>query len=375
MGDQPHYLGIDLGTTNSVIAWGSPRSRLHDFFEPHVLEVEQLGFQGKTFRGRRLPSAVFFKEGEAPIVGEFALKDAYSTLPHLVVRSVKSRMGSGQEVSVGSHKYTPAYISSLILRKLRAATRSKFGAELEDVVITVPASFSPDMRQDTLDAARQAGFKIEGSDGAPRNMLLDEPRAALYFLIHQQKRGQISTSLVDFTSPKNILIFDLGGGTLDVSLCTVQSNYESLDLDVRDPFLARYSRIGGDNFDELIAKFFERRFEAKFKFSVDAVPEDYIRQAIRSKLLLEAEAKKCELNDLTKEAIDQGESWDKLRQRVTVPFELPNLYDNKALMDRLTWDQLQEVTAPLMGRELTLSALTSLNISARIRQTTSSTPF
>jgi molecular chaperone DnaK (HSP70) len=356
MADEHFYLGIDLGTTNSVICWVRYRRRL-GFFEPSVLEIEHLGSGRKSCRTDLLPSVVYFPEGGAPIVGELARTDAYLTQPHLVVRSVKSRVGSGQDVQVGRRSFSPAYISSLILNQLRAATKDKFGIELDDVVITVPASFDADMRADTLEAARLAGFKVKDSDGTVRDMLLDEPRAALHYLIYQQQIDEIPSVLIDFTSPKTVLIFDLGGGTLDVSLHTVQADYESIELNVEDIAISRYTRIGGDNFDELIAAFFQREFEARYGIEVDTIPERYIQHEIKSKLLLEAEAKKREINNQFAEGIKQRATLEMLRPRIAVETQIPNLYDNKGYWSRLGWDQLEELIAPLMGHDLNLESV------------------
>ena len=95
--------------------------------------------------------------------------------------------------------------------------------------------------------------------------------------------------------PKNVLIFDLGGGTLDVSLHKVQANYDNMDVNVEDYAISRYTRIGGDNFDESIAHFFQEDFEAKYHVEDLTIPEDYIRHSIKSQLLLEAEAIKREI--------------------------------------------------------------------------------
>ena len=353
MGDDHFYLGIDLGTTNSVICWGRYRRRL-GLFEPSVLEVEHLGAGRKSVRSKLLPSVVYFQESGPPIVGELARTDAYRTQPQLVARSVKSYMGTGQMVQVGNRTYTPAYVSHLILNQLRAATKAKFGVEMDDVVITVPASFDADMRADTLEAARQAGFKVREGNGAPRDMLLDEPRAALHYLIYQQQMDEIPSVLIDFSTPKTVLIFDLGGGTLDVSLHKVEADYDSLDIDVEDIAISRYTRIGGDDFDELITGLFQQEFEAKYGIQVDGIPEDYIRHAIKSRLLLEAEAKKREINDQFAEGMKHGATLDQLTPRISVDVQVPNLYDNKGYWSKLGWDRLAEIIAPLMGNDLSI---------------------
>lgn len=352
---QDYFLGIDLGTTNSVVSWGRMVRRT-GMFAPEVLDIEQIGPGKKSIRSKLLPSVVYFDENSGtPFVGEFARTDAFTSQPQLVVRSVKSRMGSGNAIPIGRKQFSPSYVSSLILNQLRAAMKDKFGTEVDDVVITVPASFDADMRADTIEAARQAGFKVTNPDGTPRDILLDEPRAALYYLIYLQRIDEIPTSIIDLSTQKTILIFDLGGGTLDVSLHRVQADYDALDVSVEDIAISRYTRIGGDNFDELLASFFQKEFETKFKFSVDAIPEVHIRHEVKSKLLLEAELKKRELNDKFKQGISQKATIDMLRDRVMVSVQIPNLYDNKPYWrNQFKWDEMDTVIAPLLGKNLSI---------------------
>jgi len=356
MADEHNFLGIDLGTTNSVVSWGRVMRRT-GMFEPEVLDIEQIGPGKKSMRDKLLPSVVYFDEtSRTPFVGEYAKTDAFTTQPQLVVRSVKSKMGSGIAVQIGRKSFTPSYISSLVLNQIRAAIKDKFGTDVDDVVITVPASFDADMRADTIEAARQAGFKVNNPDGSPRDILLDEPRAALYNLIHLQRLDEIPPSVIDLSTPKNILIFDLGGGTLDVSLHNVQADYDSLSVNVEDIAISRYTRIGGDNFDELLAIFFQKEFEAKFKVLIDEIPEIHIQHEIKSKFLLEAESKKREINDKFKQGISQKATFEMLRNHTTVSVQIPNLYDNKAYWrNSFKWDEMDAIIAPLLGRDLSLN--------------------
>lgn len=351
---QDYFLGIDLGTTNSVISWGRMVRRT-GMFEPEVLPVDQLGPGKKSIRVPLLPSVVYFEDGSSPIVGEFARTDAFTAQPQRVVRSVKSRMGSGNPMPIGRTQFSPARISSLILNQLRSALKDKFGAEVNDVVITVPASFDADMRADTIEAARLAGFKVTNPDGSPRDILLDEPRAALHYLIYLQRIDEIPASIIDLSAQKTVLIFDLGGGTLDVSLHRVQADYDALDVDVEDIAISRYTRIGGDNFDELLADFFQKEFETKFKLSIDSISEEHIRHEIKSRFLLEAESKKRELNDAFKNGKTQGATLEMMRDIITVKVQLPNLFDNKPYWrDKFKWGELESIIAPLLGANLTI---------------------
>lgn len=351
---QDYFIGIDLGTTNSVVSWGRVVRR-SGMFEPEVLPIEQIGEGKKALRVNLLPSVVYFEEDSyAPFVGEFARTDAYKSQPQRVVRSVKSFMGSHKPIEIGRKSFSPDYVSSLILNQLRAAIKDK-DIDTNDVVITVPASFDDNMRADTIEAAKQAGFRVTNLDGTPRDILLDEPRAALHYLIYLQRIDEIPTSIIDLSSQKTILIFDLGGGTLDVSLHRVQADYDALDVNVEDIAIGRYTRIGGDNFDELIAGFFQKEFEEKYKLSIDSIPESYIRHEIKSKLLLEAELKKREINDIFKQGLTQKATIQQLiDKKLKAKIHLPNLYDNKHYSRELAWNEVTAIIEPLLGWNLSL---------------------
>ena len=352
--EQDYYLGIDLGTTNSVVSWGRMVRRT-GMFEPEVLPVDQIGAGKKSIRVSLLPSVVYFEDGSSPIVGEFAKTDAFTSQPQRVVRSVKSRMGNGEPMLIGRTQFSAARISSLILNQLRSALKDKFGAEVNDVVITVPASFDADMRADTIEAARLAGFKVTNQDGSARDILLDEPRAALHYLIYLQRIDEIPASIIDLSTKKTVLIFDLGGGTLDVSLHRVQADYDALDVDVEDIAISRYTRIGGDNFDELLSSFFQKEFETKYRLDIDSIPEEHIRHEIKSRFLLEAESKKRELNDAFKNGKTQGATLEMMRDLITSKIQLPNLFDNKPYWrDKFKWGELESIVSPLLGANLSI---------------------
>ena len=136
--------------------------------------------------------------------------------PQNVVRSVKSYMGTDRIYEMASTKFSPSDISSFILKFVLNNAKELFKSMPDDVVITVPASFDSDMRLDTIEAAKNAGIKILNEDGTERNILLDEPRAALFNFVRDIDIGNVPETVIDLSSTKNILVYDLGGGTLDV---------------------------------------------------------------------------------------------------------------------------------------------------------------
>ncbi len=342
------FVGIDLGTTNSAIAWGRVDPRGEQVI-PKVIEVEQLVEGGSVARRPLLPSAVYFGEGKSPTVGAFARSMAGRQAGR-VVRSVKSVMGTRQVFSFDGRDYDPAEVSALILSHLAQGAKKLLGFLPEDVVITVPASFDSDMRQATVEAAARAGFRVTEPDGSPRNILLDEPRAALFDFVNRQTRGEIPESLADFTRPKNVLVFDLGGGTLDVSLHKVRRD-DAGGLRVEDYAISRYTRIGGDDFDRLLARRFLEAFARRVPLEGLGASE---RAALEQRFLSFAEEAKRELvNEKENRAVlgvRDGEDLEVEILQARVLGDHPFEY-------RLSFREFEEILAPLLGEEVTLEGL------------------
>src|SRR5580698_7677228 len=202
--------GIDLGTTNSEIAAFSGG------------QVRVLG-PGDT---RMLPSCVGFSSGGELLVGE-AARNQQALYPERTVRSIKRRMGSAETVMVGGKNLTPPEISAVILRELAEWARGSLGEVPRKAVITVPAYFSDAQRSATREAGALAGLEVV--------RILNEPTAAS--LAYGFGDGSRHTAL----------IYDLGGGTFDVSVVTVEGDITEV--------LASHgnNRLGGDDFDDLLA--------------------------------------------------------------------------------------------------------------------------
>jgi molecular chaperone DnaK len=203
-------VGIDLGTTNSEVA---------AFVDG---QVKVLGAGGRQI----LPSCVGFSASGELLVGE-AARNQQALYPERTVRSIKRRMGSAETVMVGGRNFTPPEISALILRELAEWTRASLGELPEKAVITVPAYFSDAQRAATREAGALAGLEVV--------RILNEPTAAS--LAYGYGDGTRHTAL----------IYDLGGGTFDVSVVTVEGDVTEV--------LASHgnNRLGGDDFDDLLA--------------------------------------------------------------------------------------------------------------------------
>jgi len=204
-----HIIGIDLGTTNSEVA-------VVENGKPRLIEVDASPI---------LPSVVGLTEDGNLLVGREA-RNQYVLYPERTIRSIKRRMGQDQKVTMGEQEYSPQEISALILRRLKQAAERHLGEPVERAVITVPAYFSDAQRQATRDAGALAGLEVV--------RIINEPTAAA--LAYE----------VDHSGARNILVYDLGGGTFDVSVVRVEKDVTEV--------LASHgnNQLGGDDFDAKI---------------------------------------------------------------------------------------------------------------------------
>ncbi len=211
-------IGIDLGTTNSCVA-------VYEGGEPVVITNAE--------GARTTPSVVAFSKTGERMVGQVAKRQAI-TNPDRTVISIKRDMGTDRKVNIDGKSYTPQEISAMILQKLKADAESYLGTTVTEAVITVPAYFSDAQRQATKDAGKIAGLDVK--------RIINEPTAAAL------------AYGVDKENAQKILVFDLGGGTFDVSL-----------LDIADGVIevlatAGNNRLGGDDFDEKIMNYMAETF-------------------------------------------------------------------------------------------------------------------
>ncbi|MEY8442871.1 molecular chaperone DnaK [Lactococcus ileimucosae] len=211
-------IGIDLGTTNSAVA---------------VLEGTEAKIIPNPEGNRTTPSVVAFKNGEIQ-VGDAAKRQAV-TNPDTVI-SIKSKMGTDEKVSAGGKEYTPQEISAMILQNLKATAEAYLGEKVEKAVITVPAYFNDAQRQATKDAGKIAGLEVE--------RIVNEPTAAaLAYGMDKQDKDE------------KILVFDLGGGTFDVSILELGDGV----FDVLST--AGNNKLGGDDFDQAIIDYMVAEFK------------------------------------------------------------------------------------------------------------------
>ena len=212
-------IGIDLGTTNSCVA---------------VMEGGNFAIIPNSDGGRTTPSVVNIKDNGEIIVGEIAKRQAI-TNPDSTVISIKTHMGSDYKVDINGKSYTPQEISAMILKKLKKDAEAYLGEDVTEAVITVPAYFTDAQRQATKDAGEIAGLKVQ--------RIINEPTAAA-----------LSYGL-DKKKEEKVLVFDLGGGTFDVSVLEIGDGV------VEVISTSGNNHLGGDNFDQKIIDWLADEFK------------------------------------------------------------------------------------------------------------------
>ena len=213
-------IGIDLGTTNSCVA---------------VLEGGEPQIIANNEGMRTTPSVVAFTKDGERIVGEPAKRQAVTTAERTVT-SIKTHMGTDYKVDIDGKGYTPQEISAIILQKLKSDAESYLGQTVTEAVITVPAYFTDAQRQATKDAGRIAGLDVK--------RIINEPTAAA-----------LAYGMDKLDEEKKILVFDLGGGTFDVSILEIgDGTFEVLAT-------AGNNRLGGDDFDKVIIDYLADEFK------------------------------------------------------------------------------------------------------------------
>jgi molecular chaperone DnaK len=242
-------VGIDLGTTNSEIA-------LYHDGRPDVLSDEQ----GRLI----LPSVVGLSETGELLVGE-AARNQFLLYPERTIRSIKRRMGSDERVRLGERDYTPQEISAIILSRLKEMAEHRLGRAVRRAVITVPAYFSDTQRQATREAGEIAGLDVA--------RIINEPTAAALVYEAGQHQG------------KRILVYDLGGGTFDVSVVRIEEGVVEVISSHGN------NHLGGDDFDHKIVEHVLEHLKIKHGVDVSDRPQAMAR------ILRSAEVAKKQLSD------------------------------------------------------------------------------
>lgn len=282
-------IGIDLGTTNSCVA---------------VIEGGQPTVIVNAEGARTTPSVVAFSKKGERLVGEPAKRQAVTNADR-TISSIKRHMGTDYRVSIDRKKYTPQEISAFILMKLKKDAENYLGERVTEAVITVPAYFSDAQRQATKDAGKIAGLKVE--------RIINEPTAAA--LAYGLDNGE----------PQKILVYDLGGGTFDVSVIEIGDKVIEVLATSGD------NHLGGDDFDDRLVSYLVSEF--KRTEGVDLSKDKMAMQRIRE----EAEKAKKELSSAA-------------TTNVNLPFIVTTKSGAKHMDITVTRAKFEELTADLVDR-------------------------
>ncbi|EGK12656.1 molecular chaperone DnaK [Kroppenstedtia eburnea] len=285
-------IGIDLGTTNSCVAF---------------LEGSEAKVIPNAEGGRTTPSVVGFSKSGERLVGEAAKRQAI-TNPDKTVSSVKRHMGTGHKEKIGDKEYTPQEISAMILQKLKADAEAYLGEEVTQAVITVPAYFNDSQRQATKDAGKIAGLEVL--------RIINEPTAAALSYGSDKKDEE-----------QTILVFDLGGGTFDVSILDIGDGLFEVKATSGD------NRLGGDDFDQVIIDYLVKEFQKEngIDLSNDRMALQRLKDA--------AEKAKKDLSGV-------------LTTTISLPFLTADASGPKHLEVTLTRAKFEELSADLVERTM-----------------------
>ena len=249
-------IGIDLGTTNSCVA-------VIEGGEPVVIA----NIEGN----RTTPSVVGFSKTGERLVGQVAKRQAVAN-PDRTIASIKRQMGTDYKVTIDDKKYTPQEISAMILSKLKADAESYLGDKVTEAVITVPAYFTDSQRQATKDAGKIAGLEVK--------RIINEPTAAAL------------AYGIDKENDQKVMVYDLGGGTFDVSIIEMGEGVQEVLA------TAGNNNLGGDDFDQRIIDWLAAEF--KKENGIDLKGDKMVMQRLKEA----AEKAKIELSGVTSSAIN-----------------------------------------------------------------------
>ncbi len=284
-------IGIDLGTTNSCVA-------VMEGGEPVVIANAE--------GSRTTPSVVAFAKNGERMVGQVAKRQAIQN-PDRTISSIKRQMGTDHKVTVDGKSYTPQEISAMILQKLKADAEAYLGQKVTEAVITVPAYFNDSQRQATKDAGKIAGLDVK--------RIINEPTAAAL------------AYGVDKEEDQKIMVYDLGGGTFDVSILDIGEGIIEVLATAGD------THLGGDDFDQRIMDYLASEF--KKENGIDLTTDKVAMQRLKEA----AEKAKIELSGVT-------------TSNVNLPYITADATGPKHLDVTLTRAKFNELTADLVEKTM-----------------------
>ncbi len=284
-------IGIDLGTTNSCVA---------------VMEGGEATVIANAEGARTTPSVVAFSKDNERMVGQVAKRQAI-TNPSKTISSIKRHMGTDFKVDIDGKKYTPQEISAMILQKLKSDAEAYLGEKVTEAVITVPAYFTDAQRQATKDAGKIAGLEVK--------RIINEPTAAAL------------AYGIDKDNDQKVMVYDLGGGTFDVSIIEMGDGVQEVLA------TAGNNKLGGDDFDERVIKYLVDEF--KKSQGIDLTSDKMAMQRLKEA----AEKAKIELSGM-------------MQANVNLPFITADALGPKHLDVNITRAKFDELTSDLVEKTM-----------------------
>ncbi|MDY4948746.1 MAG: Hsp70 family protein, partial [Clostridium cadaveris] len=285
-------IGIDLGTTNSCVA-------VMEGGEPVVIANSE--------GARTTPSVVSFQANGERLVGQVAKRQAI-TNPEKTIMSIKRHMGTNHKVKIDDKEYTPQEISAMVLQKIKKDAEAYLGEPVTQAVITVPAYFNDSQRQATKDAGKIAGLEVL--------RIINEPTAA-----------SLAYGMDKVDTNHKILVYDLGGGTFDVSILELGDGVFEVKATNGD------TKLGGDDFDEAVMNYIAETFKAEY--GIDLRNDKMALQRLKEA----AEKAKIELSSST-------------QTNINLPFITADATGPKHIDMNLTRAKFNELTHDLVQRTI-----------------------
>lgn len=333
-----YYVGIDLGTTNSTVSVISlPDGKSNPIHHLKQMPIYQYDVnQNPMLNEHSLPSYLYFDIDNSIIHSGYYAKELYSSgnRPMQTVQGVKMRLGNDSVVQIPSvqdgsycERFTMTQCSAIYLKTIRQSLIKQLQVEISEAVITIPTAFTAEERLATINAAKIAGFN--------RIHLIDEPTAALYWHAHNE-----DTDLQEHLKEKsqNILVYDIGGGTLDISIANISLVQEGQKVGLKVKILGCSPRmdLGGNDFDQLLGSYFLYDYERARQDLDDRTVEQQNQMIAR--LVSQAEKQKIAFNNKIRRYMNNPRR--KHSEELTASFEVAN---NQSAFTVLTYDILQKI--------------------------------
>lgn len=332
-----YTVGIDLGTTNTVVS----TARKNKFGYPVVTveQVFQYGDNGtEVIAKSTIPSVLYVKNGEH-YVGQYA-KAMQSQVLNNVISSSKNLIGTDFKWEIEGRDYTPELVASSYLKIIRSFLNQKYGDEERQVVVTVPASFNSDQKNATKKAMELAGFTEDIT-------LIAEPTSAVLDCINTQMSFSQDEMFIDLSTPKNILVFDLGGGTCDVSILRAELHKYA---NVEELAVSHHTQLGGANFDACAVEGIIRQFEKEHKYKLKEVLDKDKYSLVYRQLMSKVENAKIAFS--SKCTMNNTDTTD-----MVIKINVPNIYKGDGICVDFTMSLFDEYTKGLLDEGYNLNII------------------